>query len=264
MPRVTGTVASSHNQFDDLRCVLRDVRGQLTRVGLLVRLLASRAGRPGGWTRRTFGGRIQVPFRTFKAEFELSQGEIAPYAQMVRDLEDGVIPVGSQVRDWTVVDCGANVGLFSLFLKDAARVVAIEPNPSVNRRLKRNLEMNGVTATVIEAAVSSQDGVVKMDFASGPSVLTEIGESGTDVRSMSLDTIFAEAEVDTVDLLKLDVERHEIDAIRGAAEALGNGRIKRIVAEFVDADALAALDEHLGACGFHRAVTGRFNARFEL
>jgi FkbM family methyltransferase len=183
---------------------------------------------------------------------------------MVRDRAEGVIPIGPQVREWTVVDCGANVGLFSLFLKDAARVVAVEPNPAVNRRLKSNLESNGVTATVFEAAISERDGTVRMDFGSGPSVLAGIGENGAEVRSISLDSLLSEAEIDSVDLLKLDLEGHEIDALSGGADALRKGRIKRIVAEFDDAEALAALDEHLAAFGLHRVSTGRINARFEL
>jgi len=162
------------------------------------------------------------------------------------------------------VDCGSNVGLFSLFLKEANLIFAIEPNPNVNRRLKRNMEINGINAKVIEAAASDHDGIVRMDFASGPSVLSEIGVSGVEVRSIKLDSLLTEAGINTVDLLKLDVERHEIEALSGAAEALGRGRIKRIVAEYVDAHALSELDEHLVGFGFHRVATGRFNARFEL
>jgi FkbM family methyltransferase len=261
---LTDGEATVQAQLRDFGRVLRDVRGQRPRASLVFRWLGSRAGSPDGWLKRTFGGRIRIPFRSFEADFELSQGEIAPYAQMVRDRSEGVIPVGPQVREWTVVDCGANVGLFSLFLKDAARVVAVEPNPAVNRRLKKNLETNGVAATVIEAAISNRDGTVRMDFASGPSVLSSIGESGAEVRSISLDSLLSEAEIDSVDLLKLDLEGHEIDALSGGADALRKGRIKRIVAEFSDAEALAALDEHLAAFGLHRVTTGRINARFEL
>jgi FkbM family methyltransferase len=256
--------STTHSQLRDFGRVLRDVRGQRTRASLVVRWLGSRVGSPGGWLKRTFGGRIRIPFHSFEADFELSQGEIAPYAQMVRDRAEGVIPTSPEVSGWTVVDCGANVGLFSLFLKDAARVVAVEPNPAVNRRLKGNLEANGVAATVIEAAISGRDGTVKMDFGSGPSVLSSIGESGTEVRSISLDSLLSENKIDSVDLLKLDLEGHEIEALGGAADALSQGRVKRIVAEFNDADALAALDEHLAPYGFRRAITGRINARFEL
>src|SRR6185312_16389820 len=131
---------------------------------------------------------IRIPFDSFEASFELSQGEITPYAQMVRDVEGGVIPTGGEIEGWTVLDCGANVGLFSLFSRRARRVVAVEPNPEVNRRLEQNLSSNGVAATVIQAAISDRDGTVKMDFASAPSVLTGIGNSGSDVRSVRIDS----------------------------------------------------------------------------
>lgn len=264
MAQLTGNGATVPDQLRDLGRILRDIQGQRPRASLIARSIGSRLGRPGGRLRNVLGGRIRIPFRSFEADFELSQGEIAPYAQMVRDLAEGVIPAGPQVREWTVVDCGANVGLFSLFLKEAARVVAVEPNPEVNHRLKSNLEANDVAATVIEAAVSDRDGVVTMDFASGPSVLSEIGKSGSEVRSVSLDSLLVETKIGIVDLLKLDLEGHEIEALKGAAGALEQGRIKRIVAEFNDCRALSALDEYLAAFRFHRVATGRFNARFEL
>jgi len=210
------------------------------------------------------GGSIRIPFRTFEAEFELSQGEIAPYAQMKRDLASRLLPSGQEIRGWTVVDCGANVGLFSLFMKDAARLVAVEPNPAVVSRLRRNLESNEVAATVVEAAVSSEDGAVKMGFADGPSVLSAIGETGSEVRSVSIDSLLEQTNVDEVDLLKLDVEGHEIEALRGGSTHLERRRIKRIVVEFNDDDALDALDRHLAPYGFSRVATGEINARFDL
>jgi FkbM family methyltransferase len=226
--------------------------------------MGSGAGGPGGRLRRVFGGGIRIPFRTFEAEFELSQGEIAPYAQMKRDLARRLLPNGPEICGWTVVDCGANVGLFSLFMKDAARLVAVEPNPAVVPRLRRNLESNEVVATVVEAAVSSEDGAVKMSFGDGPSVLSAIGESGSEVRAVSLDSLFEETHVDEVDLLKLDVEGHEIEALQGGSTHLERRRIKRIVVEFNDDDALAALDRHLAQYGFSRVATGEINARFDL
>jgi len=245
----------NHSRSRDLRIVLRDLRGPRERARLLTRLIGSRFG--------LGRGPIRLRFRDFEAEFELSQGEISPYAQVAMDVEAGVIPDRTEARGWTVLDCGANVGLFSLFLKDAERIVAVEPNPDVCARLRRNLDANGVDATVIESAVSDLDGTVKMDFG-GPSVLSGIGASGSDVRCASLDALLEETGIGSVDLLKLDVEGHEIEALNGGAGALGGGRIRRIVAEFGDRDALAALDAHLLPLGFERAATGAINARFDL
>lgn len=251
---MAGGANPDHSRVRDLRIVLRDIPGLGDRTRLLARLAASRLG--------LGRGDIRVSFVGFEAEFELSQGEIAPYAQLVADVERGVIPAAAG-RDWTVFDCGANVGLFSLFMRDAARVVAVEPNPSTGARLARNLETNGVDATVLQAAITAEDGSVKMDFA-GPSVLAEIGETGSEVRSVSIDTLLDETSTERVDLLKLDVEGHEIAALEGAGKALEAGRIRRIVAEFQDQDALATLDAYLVPLGFERVATGPINARFEL
>jgi len=117
---------------------------------------------------------------------------------------------------------------------------------------------------VVEAAVSSEDGAVKMGFGDGPSVLSAIGESGSEVRSVSIDSLLEQTNVDEVDLLKLDVEGHEIEALQGGSTHLERRRIKRIVVEFNDDDALAALDRHLAQYGFGRVATGEINARFDL
>lgn len=232
---------------------------------LAVRSIGSRLGKPGGRLAETLGGTVRIPFRFFEAEFELSEGEIAPYAQMLHDLDEDVIPMGPDLEQWTIVDCGANVGLFSLFLRRANRIIAIEPNPSTNKRLARNFEFNGLNGTVIEAAVSSLDGTAKMNFGRVPSVLAQIGSSGSEVRCLSLDSILERQGVNSVDLLKLDVEGHEIEALEGCEQALARGAIKRIVAEHSGNDSLlAALDRHLFEFGFQRIATGSVNAKYEL
>lgn len=255
---------SLKSELSDLRAILRDIQSQRRRVALLSRLAVTRLGRDGGWSANRFGGSIRLPFPGFEADFELSQGEITPYAQMLRDVDEGVIPRGADTTDWTVVDCGANVGLFSLFLGAAGRVIVIEPNPDTCQRLQRNMDLNDVNATLVQAAVSSSDTTVRMNFA-GPSVLAEIGEKGVEVPARRLDSVFSALGVDQIDLLKLDVERHEIPALEGASETLSRRRVKCIVAEHNrEAGTLAALDQHLLPYGFRRRATGQVNARFDL
>jgi FkbM family methyltransferase len=251
-------------ELRDFARVLRDIKGATTRGRVMIRLVGSRIAQPNGRLAERLGGEIRIPFRSFEAEFELSQGEISPYVQMLNDLETGVIPTGPRIDQWTVVDCGANVGLFSLFLRAAARTIAIEPNPSANRRLKRNFDLNGLEGAVIQAAVSDHDGSVRMDFGSAPSVLATVGSNGSDVPCLSLDTIFAQQKISTVDLLKLDVEGHEIEALDGCSDALKRRAIKRIVAEYTDDDTLEALTRYLARYDFRDTATGEINARFEL
>ncbi len=79
-----------------------------------------------------------------------------------------------------------------------------------------------------------------------------------------LDTLFSDEGIESVDLLKLDVEGHEIQALEGCAATFGRGVVKRIIAEYKDAVALEKLNEHLSPLGFRRTATGLVNARFEL
>src|SRR5205085_10427341 len=50
---------------------------------------------------------------------------------------------------WTVVDVGANVGLFAVQqARRGARVLAFEPNPDCYRRLSKTIAANGLGGTV--------------------------------------------------------------------------------------------------------------------
>ena len=148
----------------------------------------------------------------------------------------------------TVLDVGANCGLFSLLAAHrlpVATIHAYEPNPRVFPYTKKNLAPAGVTC--FQAGVGSQSGFASMEDA-GESRLaqTKLADDGQ-VRIVSL----AEA-VDRLggglDLLKLDCEgaewdifldadtfrkirrvrmeyhldsRHDLDALRAIAAALG-------------------------------------------
>lgn len=61
----------------------------------------------------------------------------------------------------TVVDVGANVGIFTLFVglhNPGVRVVAVEPNPQTHQFLQINARLYGVNATVWPVAISDRDG----------------------------------------------------------------------------------------------------------
>lgn len=68
---------------------------------------------------------------------------------------------GVEIRDGaTIVDLGANVGMFSLYAASKARslrIVAVEPVPRSCHLLRTNLETHGLDATVLQAAAGSED-----------------------------------------------------------------------------------------------------------
>ena len=241
--------------------LLSDTRGWRSR-GAVARWIIARRIAPSSLAR--YANRVEAQIGPFDLAFS-AEDEILPYWQIEADIRAEVIPLGGGTHDWTVVDCGANIGLFSLFLGSAHRLLAIEPNPHCCTVLSRNLEANGVEATVIQCAVSARPGRVRMTFGERSSVFAQIADHGeSEVDALTLDDVLAEFGIDEVHLLKLDLEGHELEALRGAGQALAQRRIRRIYTEFHSRQALAQLDEYLTPHGFVRACTGSLNARYDI
>jgi FkbH-like protein/FkbM family methyltransferase/non-ribosomal peptide synthase protein (TIGR01720 family) len=66
-----------------------------------------------------------------------------------------------------VVDCGANIGMFSLFAHLHARrvrLVAVEPSPRVASVLRSNAALQGMNLEVVEVGLSDHDGEAEFTF----------------------------------------------------------------------------------------------------
>lgn len=141
------------------------------------------------------------------------------------------------VRRWLrpgmhAVDVGANFGVYTVAMAQAVgrggRVWAFEPTPQTAEFLQRTLELNRCAqATVIRTALSDRGGSVA--FALNPdSELNAIAAPGAAARevitvpAMSLSQAAAEHDWSRVDLVKLDVEGHELEVITGGAEFLSS------------------------------------------
>jgi FkbM family methyltransferase len=121
----------------------------------------------------------------------------------------------------TVLDLGANIGLASVFFRflyPDADVIAVEPDPATFRRLVRNVAPYGVRC--FNVAVGGVDGRQKLyrttqswEAALVPDVTGTDDAVEVDVRS--LDTLMREIDVQKIDLIKMDVEGAEYDALAG-------------------------------------------------
>lgn len=124
-----------------------------------------------------------------------------------------------------LVDGGANLGLSALALAAGApshaRLLAFEPNPRIGAMLRDNLARNGLDrAEVREAALGAQPGEVLLhDPSSAAVAFVAAADEGVGggvqhrVPCVTLDEVaqgFAR-----LDLVKLDVEGAEMDAIKG-------------------------------------------------
>jgi FkbM family methyltransferase len=138
------------------------------------------------------------------------------------------------------VDCGANVGLWSLVAAGrvgaAGRVTAFEPNPAAHERLIQNIAASGAVGariTVLNVAVAAQPGFVSFETGKQHNlghVVAGSGGTATCIRvpAVSLDDELGEV---AIRVLKLDIEGGEAPALRGAARILRSQR-PWVVAEF--------------------------------
>jgi FkbM family methyltransferase len=121
------------------------------------------------------------------------------------------------------VDCGANVGLWTLVAGTAVgrggQVVAIEANPDVYGRLARNVELNSFAdrCTTINQAVSRSSGMLGFDTGGDFHNVGRVSAEGElEVPAVPLDAVMP----DIVNGVKIDVEGHELDVLEGGGAKL--------------------------------------------
>ena len=142
-----------------------------------------------------------------------------------------------------VFDVGANIGDWSKgFLAAApqARLYMLEPSPGCQRRIQA---LNLSNATLIPCAVGDRAGKASLHFSSdidGSASLHTRGDSyfqnrdyqTVEVEVTTIDQLLAQHQIDFVDFMKMDIEGHELAALRGAATALKQQRIGALSFEF--------------------------------
>jgi FkbM family methyltransferase len=141
-------------------------------------------------------------------------------------------------------DLGAAVGLYAMqmgrLVGPAGRVIACEPCPDVFPLLSENVSLNHLTnIQLVETAISDQCGTApfavhgEKHFRAGVSVggtLTELGDKRTvPVRVCTLDTLIYGEGYPVPQFLKLDIQRAEAAALRGAERLLREAAPKFII-----------------------------------
>ena len=132
------------------------------------------------------------------------------------------------------VDCGANVGLWSLVAAGrvgaTGRVTAFEPNPNAHQRLIQNISASGDVGeriSVLHVAVASQAGFVSFETGSQHNLgRIVVGDRGADDAIIRVPAVTLDEQLGDVPIraLKLDIEGGEAPALRGAAHILKTQR----------------------------------------
>lgn len=133
----------------------------------------------------------------------------------------------------TVLDIGANIGYYTALaavrVGPGGRVISMEPQPQVCRRLRDNIRRNGLTNVhVVEAAAGAANDktifhvpVAGWEAHGSCRVNKSFTSAGTiEVSLRRVDDILAELRVPAVDLIKIDVEGAEWDAFKGMPQLI--------------------------------------------
>jgi FkbM family methyltransferase len=140
----------------------------------------------------------------------------------------------------TMVDLGANVGYYTLIASTlvgaTGHVYSFEPDPRVFPFLRRNIGANDAKNTTAECkAVSSKGSTVTFvpNGWEGSFVTYSAGSQPYPlVEAVSLDEFFRLRGWPRVDLVKLDIEGSEYEALQGMSELSGRNPRLRLVMEF--------------------------------
>jgi FkbM family methyltransferase len=177
----------------------------------------------------------------------------------------------------TVLDVGANIGYFTLLFAslagDTGIVYAVEPVPETTARLRENLAANPTLAPrvrVFDCGFSTQDGTLPINVMPP----TNIGASHVptpviaddrerrhcpgarliSVPCRSGDSLWRELGRPKIDLIKLDIEGHEPQALRGMQELLSTAPSPIILAEVKKRFLAAAGESPEAVFGFLHAL----------
>src|SRR5262252_5955921 len=137
----------------------------------------------------------------------------------------------------TVVDVGANIGYNTVYASrrvgPAGRVVAIEPAADNVRILRENLAVNAIDNVVVHPVAAGRmrevrDLFLRGDVSAVNSLFAEsVYAAVTGIEKVSVVPLDDLVEGDA-DLVKLDVEGAELDALAGMTRLLRNPRLQLI------------------------------------
>ena len=159
----------------------------------------------------------------------------------------------------TIIDIGANTGIYSLVAKaihPKAKVYAFEPVERIFTQLRHNMALNNFDVVCLNAAVSDIDGTRMLFDGPGAHTYTASMDPsfipdavGTTVNTTTLSTFLRERRLESIDLMKIDVEKHEPEVLAGATRLLGT-KAPAILIEILTDDIGEKVEKLLAGLGY--------------
>ena len=130
--------------------------------------------------------------------------------------------------DYTLIDCGANYGYWSVLVSSAPygahKAIAIEPSSQNFPKLANNARVNHHRFELMKCAIGARSGTARLSGTKHEafSIVRGANDGGEEVPVIALDNLIDGGKVapDGKYLIKLDVEGVEIEAIKGGTRLL--------------------------------------------
>lgn len=127
----------------------------------------------------------------------------------------------------TVIDIGANVGLFAKYMysKGAEKVVLVEANPNLEEKINNILDEDSNRSSVYLSPIFSEKKTVTFNYSDSNSAIGSIAFDSTkgvdyesltnslELETITLDEIIEKEGIERISLLKCDIEGGEYDLI---------------------------------------------------
>ena len=155
-------------------------------------------------------------------------GFFKTYFYYVKDLK----ALSGELRFPVIVDVGANIGDFTLGTAQIAdKIIAVEPGKQNFRALKANLKANDIeNVLALNVAVTDTNKTVFLQGNTSDMFVTA-ENSGEAVDGLTVDQIVQEHLIGDVDVVKLDVQGHELPVLLGMRQLFLKKSVKLLIVE---------------------------------
>ena len=203
--------------------------------------------------------------KSYMLPFNLAEQALSIYGDGAQTVRRGDV----------VLDCGANVGVFTRLALDhgASKVIAIEPAPENLECLRRNFatEIAGGRVQVIPKGVWDKEDTLTLNVdptnsAADSFVIKRQGSVGlTKVPLTTIDRLVDQLALEHVDFIKMDIEGAEPNALQGAQHTISKWKPRISVSAYHQPDhpvvipriIFGARPDYTMICGPCEAVGGK-------
>lgn len=166
-------------------------------------------------------------------------------------------------RSRTIIDVGANTGVYALLAKTVkpdATIIAVEPVERVFRKMEENIALNGGGIHAVRAAMTDHEGEVmlydipEIDHVLAVSLNKEHlsmlkGLRPVPVPARTMAGIARQYALPRIDLMKIDVETHEPEVLSGFLDLLRRDKPALLI-EILNDQVAARVEDLVNGLGY--------------